>query len=143
MEIGKENRGGAPVSKETCQDRIQEALQSRIESLREYWEAMNSDDDEKREQACDDFNTFGLAFDACPEKGAFIWLLSCGGPQDQFEFNVNFGRNLTSITYRFMDWFDGAAVTLSGKDEEFLRDIWESQFGECIDWDTVMREARA
>jgi hypothetical protein len=32
--------------------------------------------------------------------------------------------------FRYMDWFDGAGITLSGADEKLLKEIFEN-FSEC------------
>jgi len=42
--------------------------------------------------------------------------LSTGGPGDEFLVTCDDEGNIGEIRYRFLDWFDGATVTLSGSE---------------------------
>jgi len=52
--------------------------------------------------------------------------LSWGGPQDYFEVVVDPDDNrVESATYHFLDWFDGAEITVSKDDLVKIEDLFE------------------
>ncbi len=116
---------------ETCAERVGRHMEGRLEDLRllagkdqnEYhiWE-------EDEAELCD----YGLCFEYVPAdrhckrlEGYYRWLISYGGPSDEFRFFVDAGGSMHKVEYWYMDWFDGAKVILSGSDLEFMRDLWE------------------
>lgn len=117
-----------------CELRIEDNLSSRLEDLRKLFEA------ECRGEENEDLGAlheYGLCFDyVAPDtfreqrEGYFRYQLSYGGPSDEFRFFTNPDFSLHRIEYWFLDWFDGAHRILSGKDEEFLRELW-AWFCEC------------
>jgi hypothetical protein len=77
---------------------------------------------------------FGLSFDYV-EPGTFTdqregywrYQLSWGGPSDEFRFFVSPGGSQPYRTeYWFLDWFDGASITLTGDALETLGEVWEA-----------------
>ena len=53
-----------------------------------------------------------------------------GGPADEFRFFCDENVNPVRIESWFLDWFDGAHLTLSGKEFEILAEIFRC-FKEC------------
>ncbi len=55
-------------------------------------------------------------------EGYWRWQLSWGGPADEFRIYVNpYGEVVHRIEYWYLDWWDGAHVTL---DEKLHGDVW-------------------
>jgi hypothetical protein len=115
----------------TCQERVQEELEDRMSDLRKLWRGYQKDPD-KPVGDLGTFNEYGLCFDyVAPgtfndqKRGYFRYQLSWGGPSDEFRFYCDENFNLTEIEYWFLDWFDGASVTLSDKDCDLLEGIFD------------------
>jgi len=108
---------------DTCQHRVEAELAGRIEQLKAMQAAIDlaEDDDDARDDAEQTLNEFPLHVDT---KTTMVILLSTGGPGDQIEVEIEKVSNAweradTHVTYRFMDWFDGA--TTRTDDEDILR----------------------
>lgn len=92
---------------------------------------------------------YGLSFDYCtPDKesdGYFRYQLSWGGPSDEFRIFADRRSEYDWIVYKveywFLDWFDGAHVTLFGDDLRFIRNLFESFFAEVGSASSVYDEA--
>lgn len=103
-----------------CEERVQEALNSRLEDLREVF-------------GTDEFCDYGLSFDYVARftfrdqvDGFFRYQISWGGPSEEFRFlTEDPDDRYPTVEFWFLDWFDGACITLSGKDLELLHDIWD------------------
>lgn len=83
------------------------------------------------------FYDYGLSFDYVVPgtfqgqcQGYFRYQLSWGGPSDEFRLYVGPELRPYKIEYWFLDWFDGAHVTLTGKREAFLQELF-GWFREC------------
>jgi len=110
--------------------------------LAEFWDS--SECDSIREEIQEQFYEYGLSFDyVAPhtfedqEHGYFQWCLSTGGPGDEFRFYVDLDETCYKIEYWFLDWFDGASITLHsgghGKPDtnaQLMLEIFE-HFKEC------------
>ena len=46
-------------------------------------------------------------------EGYWRWQLSWGGPGDEFRIYINPDKSVHRIEYWYLDWYDGAHVTLS------------------------------
>jgi hypothetical protein len=76
---------------------------------------------------------YGLAFDyVAPgtfndqEEGYWRYQISWGGPSDEFRFySSSPSDGPYRIEYWFLDWFDGASITLKGKELDLLRELWD------------------
>ena len=96
---------------------------------------------------CEAYQQYGLSLDYVEwdeehQYGDFIcWLLSTGGPGDEFNFYTTMNGHLRWVEYRYKDWFDGAGQTLKGTDEKLLREIFED-FRECGVIDNILRKHR-
>ena len=91
----------------SCADQVQEHLEDRLKELHTL------------EGLCFDYvdpNTF-----TDQKEGYWRWQLSWGGPGDEFRIYVNPDKSVHRIEYWYMDWYDGAKVTL---DPEKHSDAW-------------------
>ncbi|HDN18038.1 MAG TPA: hypothetical protein ENF41_03155 [Candidatus Bathyarchaeota archaeon] len=122
---------------ESCKERIGKEYRETIKDIRRVWRAYTERGDEE-------IYDYGLCFDFVPseepgEEPYFRWQLSWGGPSDEFRFFVGPDFSLYKVEYWFMDWFDGAKITLRGKDFELLAEIWEHFFKEIAKMDESVR----
>ena len=111
---------------ETCADRIQMHFDHCIEDIKEI---LNDGDFEKMDE-------YGLSWEYV-EAGTYDdqgvgyhrWLLSWGGPSDEFRFydsRRSGPRGPERVEYRFHDWFDGAGLDLEGDEKELLLDVFDN-----------------
>jgi len=123
----------------SCEERVKDHLESRLEDLRELWENIRNNDlsDEERNGAFEDFNNYALSFDYVSpgtftdqDQGYFRYQISWGGPSDEFRFYVNPDLTAYKVEYWFLDWFDGAGRTLYNEDKALMLEIYED-FREC------------
>jgi hypothetical protein len=98
-----------------CKNLVQEQFEGRLEDLK-----VTDPDDENYIE--------GLSFDYVDPKtwddqleGYWRWQLSWGGPSDEFRIYINPNKSVHRIEYWYLDWFDGAHVTLSPEDHS---DAW-------------------
>ena len=87
--------------RETCEDRIDEALENTAHVFTRYMEDYNLYEEGDDEQP--PFHEYGLSLEYRDDPRCYEYLLSWGGPSDMIRFFPD-GR----IEYRFHDWFDGA-----------------------------------
>jgi hypothetical protein len=114
--------------------RLPGALKSRMADLKKLW-ALYRNDPDASDADLGNLIQYGLSFDYVSQgtyreqkEGYFRYQLSWGGPADEFRIFVNPDFSAHRIEYWFMDWFDGAHVVLTGKDEELLEDIYTGFF---------------
>ena len=91
----------------SCANQVQEHLEDRLKDLHTL------------QGLCFDYvdpNTFNDQ-----REGYWRWQLSWGGPGDEFRIFVNPDKSVHRIEYWYMDWYDGAKVTL---DPEKHSDAW-------------------
>jgi hypothetical protein len=141
----------------TCKERVRSHYQSRMTDLAELWHAATNAGEPCRVckatgkigkydcEYCDGgtypedsrLNEYGLSFDyVAPgtfngqRRGYWRYHLSCGGPSDEFRFYCDERRTPVRIEYWFLDWFDGAKVTVKPESANWatLMELWE-------DWD--------
>ena len=112
-----------------CKDRIRSYYQGRMKDLRKLVKAERNGEEHKE---LGSFNEYGLCFDYCPKgtftgqkRGYFRYQLSTGGPGDEFRFYCDADKSVVHIEYWFLDWFDGASISLNGKDKELLIEIFK------------------
>lgn len=126
--------------KDTCKVRVRGAYRSRFKDLKRlycnYTKAYNNDAD--YEEAQDELNQYGLSFEyVAPgtfrdqRVGYFSYLLSTGGPQEEFRIYTDCQYNIDRVEFWFLDWFDGAKVDLKGKDLEWFIDFYNNFFLMC------------
>lgn len=115
----------------TCKQRIRAHFKSRMDDIRKLWALERAGNDES-DPDLGTFNEYGLAFDyVAPgtfngqRSGYWRWQLSCGGPSDEIRFFADDSLIPILVEYRFMDWFDGAALRPIGADRQVLLDIWD------------------
>ena len=91
----------------SCAQLVQGEFEDRLKELRTV------------EGLCFDYvdpNTF-----TAQGEGYWRWQLSWGGPGEEFRIYVNPDKSVHRIEYWYMDWYDGAKVTLS---PETHSDAW-------------------
>ena len=99
----------------TCQQLVQEQFEGRLEDLK----VTDPDDENYTEGLCFDYvepETFNDQLE-----GYWRWQLSWGGPGDEFRIYINPDKSVHRIEYWYLDWWDGAHVTL---DEKLHGDAW-------------------
>ena len=107
------------TQQETCEQRIDRHLQSRIETLRQISEGINPETGnpyEDEDQQYEDADNMILSLD---RRITVTVVLSTGGPHDELVFTYNGepgDHEPDSIDYRFQDWYDGATRRLTGSD---------------------------
>ena len=74
---------------DTCEERIEEHLESRAEDFLGFIDGMSSDDDDIREETLEEFSNYGLCLDFVEpftfddqDEGYLRYQLSWGGPSD-------------------------------------------------------------
>lgn len=88
-----------------CAERIEEYLASREESLADILKGYYDGD----EQGFEEWNNYPLAVSTRKETKI---ELSYGGPSD-FLTVIHDGTEIYTVTYHFLDWFDGATQAVS------------------------------
>ena len=83
----------------SCADQVQEHLEDRLKELHTV------------EGLCFDYVDPDTFTDQ--KEGYWRWQLSWGGPGDEFRIYVNPDKSVHRIEYWYLDWYDGAKVTLS------------------------------
>ena len=121
----------------TCQERINDSLESTMEDLEILFELYNSGSEEDHEDLGNLYE-YGLGFDYVQDSennygNYFRYQLSWGGPSSEFRIYANkINNNWTWAVYRieyvFMDWFDGATRTLYDSKKELITEIFQSFF---------------
>ena len=117
----------------TCEDRIESHLESRIDYMRQLWQAYCGESVDDEEITEESIYEFGLAFDYVAP-GTFgdqtepYWRyqISYGGPSEEIRF---YSGGPTYTPYRvefvFLDWFDGAIRQLCGADLDLMLNYWQ------------------
>ena len=104
------------VRKESCADLVQQQFKGRLKDL----EVTDPEDENYIEGLCFDY----VDPKTWPDQleGYWRWQLSWGGPSDEFRIFVNpYGEVVHRIEYWYLDWFDGAHVTLGAVQHA---DVW-------------------
>lgn len=119
------------MAEKTCKERVREHYRDRIADIRKLWN-LYREDPEAYDDDLGRFNEYGLSFDyVAPgtftdqRRGYWQWVLSTGGPGDEFRFFCDEHFRPTKIEYWFLDWFDGAHISVTGKGRELLDEIWD------------------
>ena len=112
-----------------CKDRVKVRYDGRMESLRRI---VKADNEGKPDPDYGPLNEYGLSFDyVAPgtftnqREGYFRYQLSWGGPSDEFRFYTGPELKPHRIEYWFLDWYDGAHITLEGEDFDFMADLFD------------------
>jgi hypothetical protein len=106
------------VMKQSCKQRIAGELNARLADIERLW----NDHCASRESDDGSFCDYALSFEYVAasddqREGFFRYLISWGGPSDEFRFFVNPDMSCHRIEYWYFDWFDGACRRLRGKRE--------------------------
>ena len=115
------------TKQKTCQEKIREELQDRIEEFENALKFFNNEeidnpeDFEGYEDFIDWLNSIGLYYGDDNKYRGKQLLLSTGGPEDYFIFFEN-----GDIAYHYNDWFDGAKIYLHGEDLDIMTKVYEN-----------------
>jgi hypothetical protein len=114
--------------KKTCEDRIKDQFESRLESITplserepEYDEDGNEIERDEDEEDDDSELLKGEDVLDVEKKRSIRILLSTGGPGDWFEVDVDSDNSLGDVTYHFQDWFDHAEMRVYGDAADAVR----------------------
>jgi hypothetical protein len=118
----------------SCEERINEHMESRLEDIRKLWEAYQAGEEEVEDLGS--IFDYGLSIDyVAPgtfgeeqEEGYLRYQLSYGGPSDEFRFYLTpngRGWQAYKIEYAFLDWFDGATRRLYGEDRALMDELFD------------------
>lgn len=124
----------------TCEERVDEAMASRMEDLRRLWELYQCD----TEASYDDLGNiyeYGLCFDyVAPgtftgqKEPYFRYQLSTGGPGDEFRIYASKTGGWSFVAYRIeywsLDWWDGASRVLEGEEFDLIDEIFSELFAD-------------
>ncbi len=108
----------------TCKGRVADAFASRMADLRKLWQAGYGVEVEKLGRLED----YGLCIDkvepdaAGKHPGYWRYQLSWGGPSEEFRY---FDQDGGRVEFWLLDWWDGAALPLKGRDAEVIKSIIE------------------
>jgi len=106
-----------------CIDLVQGEFEDRLKAL----EITDPENEDYIEGLCFDYVEPETFTDQL--EGYWRWQLSWGGPGDEFRIYVNPDKSVHRIEYWYLDWYDGAKVTL---DPEKHSDAW-SHLADMVD----------
>lgn len=111
-------------NKKTCAELVQGQYEKEVEYLGDLFDRVDGDGIEA-DNAETEFNEYGLSFEwvepTDDNDEFFRYLMSWGGPSDEFRFYLGYGGYLRFVEYHYMDWYDGAHVVT---DKEFGQRLW-------------------
>lgn len=127
-----------------CKKVVRKHLRNRMEDLRDMWDEYTSGSvDSPR------IYEYGLSFDyVSPNtfegqlQAYFRYQLSWGGPSDEFRFFTNPDFSAHTIEYWYMDWGDGAKITLFGKYLEFMLELYSGMFSDSGSCEVLYTESK-
>ena len=139
------------MTDKTCFDLVNENCNERLDDLRVLWD-LYCNDPEDSDDDLGNMNEYGLSFDyIAPEtfneqyEGYFRYQLSWGGPSDEFRIFADkisdYNWSVYKIEYWYLDWFDGAKTVLTGKDYDFIKEIFNSFFVDAGSADSEFEKA--
>jgi hypothetical protein len=110
-----------------CKDRVNKAYHSRMRDIKTLFYA-----EEQQTEELGELSDYGLSIDYVSKgtftdqrKGYFRYQLSWGGPSEEFRYYVQTDK----LEFWFLDWFDGAKVTITSKgNKQIIKDILEMKF---------------
>jgi hypothetical protein len=118
----------------SCQERVDDNLKRELENLKKLWDAQG--------QYIEDLGSldeYVLGFDfveldTFTDQTRAYWRLqlSWGGPADEFRAYVKDNYKIAEIIdieYWFLDWWDGAFLTLVNEDFDLLLEIFKYFMG--------------
>lgn len=110
----------------SCRGRLRLSLAERITDLKRLIEIEKQGVYEKA------LSEYAESFEYVPaqtfpvqRQGYFKYALQLGHPQDEFHFYTDEAFNVKKIEYWYMDWFDGAKVTLNGRKKDVMLQVWQ------------------
>jgi len=99
-----------------CIDLVNDNYKSRLNEISTAYNNENLDFAEWLSQ-------YGLSWDYVlpntfndQKKGYYRWQLSWGGPSDEFRIYTDDNKNINSVEYWYLDWFDGSSVQVDNQE---------------------------
>lgn len=93
-----------------CIDLVNKNYQSRLKQISNAYNNENLD-------IAQWLSEYGLSWDYVvsdtfdnQSEGYYRWQLSWGGPGDEFRIYTDNDKNIKSVEYWYLDWFDGASI---------------------------------
>ena len=115
------------MSDETCKTRWRPYKNSRVSDIRKLLKSYY-DGEEEHEELGNVFD-YGLEFTYIrgnrDHYGYWCFLISWGGPSEEFRFYADREYRVYKIEFAFMDWFDCHSRKLYGNDHKVLEEFWE------------------
>lgn len=121
-----------------CAEIVRDAADGRMDDLEKLveWEQAGEEDGHPILETT--LDEYGLGFDYCAsndgQEGYFRFQISYGGPSEELRFFCDPTLTLYRVEFWYLDWFDGAPVTLwcLSRDHakplphslDYLWDIW-------------------
>ncbi len=116
-----------------CKDLINNSFKNRFRDIKFLYDAYCNGEEDTEEG---NIHEYALSFDYIPahtftdqKRGFFCYLISTGGPQEEFNFYVDETFEPYRIEFRYKDWFDGACKVLTGKKFEYMADFFTEYLG--------------
>jgi hypothetical protein len=126
MFTGQIQTGGKMTTELKCADKVQASWENKVHHLTQMRNSPDMVDEEGTE-----FNWYGLCFDLVE---AWTWedqpnpyyryQISVGGPQEEIRYHQT-RHDGTIVEYWYLDWFDGACITLTGDDRDLALWVYE------------------
>lgn len=130
-----------------CKDKVREACKERFNDIMALYEAFCEGNDSGVEGLGNIFE-YGLCFDyVAPETfpgqkvGYFRYMLSYGGPSEEFRIFTDTNLNPYKVEFWYLDWYDGAKHELTGKRLEKFKDFFNNFYVEVETAAHVMKQA--
>lgn len=133
----------------TCADIVEYAMDNRLDEMKELWEVYLGRKEPTDEITEDSYLEYGLSFDYVDagtdstDDNYFRYQISYGGPSEEIRFFCYKDHQgnwvLSEAEFWYMDWFDGASATITGKDYEFVKEVFHD-FDDLGMLDSLVRE---
>jgi hypothetical protein len=99
---------------QSCEARVDDELKKTIESFEEFRSRIAKAEEKGDWPAVEDVHQEVYEYPLSVDVERVVTIqLSTGGPGDQLEYTIDSDGDVSEIRYRFLDWFDGAARTIS------------------------------
>ena len=139
------------MTDKTCFDLVKDNCNERLDDLRVLLDLYCNDPEDSNDNLGNMYE-YGLSFDYIARdtfneqyEGYFRYQLSWGGPSDEFRIFANkisdYRWSVYKIEYWYLDWFDGAKTVLTGKDYDFIKEIFNSFFVDAGSADSEFEKA--
>ena len=109
-------KGKTMTKEKKCIDLVNKNYQSRLKDISNAYNNDNLD-------VAQWLSEYGLSWDYVvsdtfdnQSEGYYRWQLSWGGPSDEFRIYTDNDKNIKSVEYWYLDWFDGSSINITDKE---------------------------